>query len=143
MEDVDIVWNGESLHRLLSDHGVNEIDCFISSHNLEHTVDLIDHLQGIQSALKPEGLVCLTLPDLPYTFDFFYNPSTVADALRTHRLKCSRHPSKFYLINGLTKYTITTNRYGIQQKGLQTHIFLNQLIRLGKHMLMIRITITI
>jgi len=94
VEDVDIVWKGERLNILLSNHGVHELDFFISSHCLEHVVDIIDHLQGIQAALKPEGRVCLALPDLRYTFDFFRNPSTLADALRINRLKPERHSSE-------------------------------------------------
>jgi hypothetical protein len=94
VEDVDIVWKGEQLNILLSDHGVRELDFFISSHCLEHVVDIIDHLQGIQAALKTHGRVCFALPDLRYTFDFFRNPSTLADALRIHRSKSERHSSE-------------------------------------------------
>jgi hypothetical protein len=63
----------------------------------------------MQSALKSEGRVCLALPDLRYTFDFFRNPSTLADALRIYRLKPERHPSETLFDQVLNQVHINNN----------------------------------
>jgi hypothetical protein len=91
IEEVDIIWEGGSLQSLLSQRGVSNLDYFVSSHNIEHSVDLIDHLKAAEAVIADRGIISMAVPDMRYTFDFFRAPSSVADALRVHRYGLKIH----------------------------------------------------
>jgi hypothetical protein len=106
IEDVDIVWAGGSLEELFAKHQINgQMDYFLSSHNIEHTLDVIDYLRGASACLKEGGWVAMAVPDLRYTFDFFRNPTTLSDALLARQLGNRIHPAAMRLdveLNSLT-----------------------------------------
>ena len=97
IEDVDIVWPGGSLKNLLNEKDVKNLDYFVSSHNIEHSVDIIDHLQAAEASLADRGIVSLAVPDMRYTFDIFRNPTTIAEALRVHRYGLQIHEPEYFL----------------------------------------------
>lgn len=93
IEEVDIVWAGGSLEKLLEEHKITgQMDYFLSSHNIEHSIDLIDYLRGASSALKEGGTMAMAIPDLRFSFDFFRNPTTLGDALLARQLDGHIHP---------------------------------------------------
>ena len=64
-------------------------DVCLSSHVIEHSLDLIAHLQQIEELLNVGGAYFLLVPDHRYCFDHFQNPSTLIDFLEAH----SQRPS--------------------------------------------------
>ncbi|MEB3265972.1 MAG: hypothetical protein VKN13_05085 [Cyanobacteriota bacterium] len=97
IEEVDIVWQGGSLRELLLSKDIGNLDYFVSSHNIEHSVDIVDHLQAAEVALAQRGVMSLAVPDMRYTFDLLRSPTTVADALRVHRYGLRVHEPEYFL----------------------------------------------
>ena len=60
-----------------------KFDLIFSSHQIEHSTDLIKYLNDIASLLKPEGILALIVPDKRYTFDYFRD-TTMEDVLAQH-----------------------------------------------------------
>ncbi len=67
---------------------INEpFDVIVSSHAVEHQLDLIDHLQKTSKLLRTGGKYYLIVPDKRYCFDHFMNASTIADVINAHMVK--------------------------------------------------------
>jgi predicted SAM-dependent methyltransferase len=98
-EDVDIIWDWKN--KSLDEEVINKIggnlDYVISSHSIEHVVDLLGFIKSCSNILKPEGVFNLAIPDLRFTFDFFRNPSSLGQVLSVHNNKLKRHSSEVYL----------------------------------------------
>ena len=62
----------------------NKFDIIFSSHMIEHSLDLIEHINSVESLLNENGLYCLIVPDKNYTFDYFKPVSLVEDAISQH-----------------------------------------------------------
>ena len=56
-------------------------DIVFSSHVIEHTVDLIKHLQCVSNILNQGGLYILIIPDKRYCFDYYQTESTIAKVI--------------------------------------------------------------
>lgn len=56
----------------------------LSSHAIEHSPDLVKHLQDVASLLAPDGVYYVVCPDNRYCFDQTLENSTIADALDAH-----------------------------------------------------------
>jgi SAM-dependent methyltransferase len=69
----------------------------VSSHVVEHQIDLIKHLNQVHDLLVPGGLYVALIPDLRYCFDHFLNPSTVVDAIAAHFSVSSNHTLNSFL----------------------------------------------
>jgi len=64
---------------------INEVfSAVVSSHCIEHQPDLIRHLQGVASILKPNGRYYLMIPDKRYCFDHFMPSSKISDILESY-----------------------------------------------------------
>lgn len=89
IEEVDYVWSGEPLHELTgkSDY----YDWVVASHVVEHTPDLVSFLQQCETMLKPEGILCLAVPDHRYCFDIFRPVSTPGSIIQAFLEKRKRH----------------------------------------------------
>jgi SAM-dependent methyltransferase len=59
-------------------------DIVISSHVIEHQIDLIKHLQQIQNILRPAGAYFLIIPDKRFCFDHFIPEAAIGDILAAH-----------------------------------------------------------
>lgn len=69
---------------------VNEkFDAVYSSHCLEHTTDLLGHLNRAAALLNPGGSYYLVIPDHRYCFDHYFPPTTVDDVLLAHNQRIS------------------------------------------------------
>jgi predicted SAM-dependent methyltransferase len=99
IENVDIVWDWKN--KSLEEEVINKIggnlDYIISSHSIEHVVDILGFVKSCSNLLKVGGVFNLAVPDLRYTFDFFRSPSTLGQVLSVHNNKPKRHSSEVYL----------------------------------------------
>lgn len=102
IEDVDIVWRGQGLVELAQESGLaGQMDYFISSHNIEHVIDIVDYLNGASSFLTSGGFVAMAIPDLRFTFDFLRWPSTFSDALLSCGCPAKTHKPAHWLDHAL------------------------------------------
>lgn len=56
----------------------------LSSHCLEHQIDLIAHLNQVAQLLRPNGSYFLLVPDKRFCFDHFIAESTIAGVMEAH-----------------------------------------------------------
>ena len=85
---VDAIWGQQTLKDAL---GGETFDYVVASHVVEHVPDLITWLEEIAAILKPGGTVRLIVPDKRFSFDYFRNPSQLADLIDA-RLWRARKP---------------------------------------------------
>lgn len=62
----------------------DQFDLIISSHAIEHTPDLVTHLQDVARLLAPGGVYALIIPDCRYCFDHHLPASSVADVMQAY-----------------------------------------------------------
>ena len=60
--------------------GTKKFDAVYSSHCIEHTFDIIGHLNDVCSILKENGRYVLVIPDCENSFDLFRQPTTFREA---------------------------------------------------------------
>jgi len=71
---------------------VNEkFDAIVSSHVIEHQIDLIRHLNDCGKILNEGGVYFVIVPDKRYCFDHFIAESTIADVINAHGEKRTNH----------------------------------------------------
>lgn len=75
----------------------NRYSLIVSSHVLEHQINVVKHLQDISNLLVPGGIYIALIPDLRYCFDRFQNPSTFVDVYCANLENPSKHSLKNYL----------------------------------------------
>ena len=86
-------------------------DLILSSHVVEHQIDLIAHFQNIDSLLHAGGYYAALIPDHRYCFDHFNVPSTIIDVLMAHIVQDGNHSLKNFLEDRLTTGHNETSRY--------------------------------
>jgi hypothetical protein len=92
IQPIDFVFNGEPIERLVpADLRFNVI---YGSHVIEHQVDLIGHLQSLESLLKPGGRVIEMIPDLRTCFDCLRFPTVTSDLLVVHHRGAKVHQGR-------------------------------------------------
>ena len=89
IEEVDYVWSGEPLDVLTKKK--DYYDWIVASHVIEHTPDLVSFLRQCETMLKPDGVLCLAVPDHRYCFDIFRPASTPGDVIQAYVEKRCRH----------------------------------------------------
>lgn len=90
----------------------NKYSLVVSSHVIEHQIDLLLHLQQVSNLLVPGGLYLAMIPDLRYCFDRFQYPSTIVDVLVAHNHEQSNHSLKSFLEDRLlTTHNITMDHW--------------------------------
>ncbi|MGN0131334.1 MAG: hypothetical protein ACI4AA_02710 [Lachnospiraceae bacterium] len=77
IEEVDYVWHGEKYSSLVKRH----FDYIISSHLIEHIMDLIGHINDCCEILNEGGVYSLVIPDKRYGFDILRKETTVEDII--------------------------------------------------------------
>lgn len=84
----DIKW-------VLGDDGLRSIDKqysgVVPSHMIEHTPDLVRHLNDVENILLPGGRYFLVIPDHRYCFDHWLSETTIADVMGAHLEQRWRH----------------------------------------------------
>jgi SAM-dependent methyltransferase len=69
----------------------DKFDIVFSSHNIEHQVDLISHLNQVASLLNEGGEFYLAVPDKRYCFDHFVPATPLSDIIATHEVGAKTH----------------------------------------------------
>jgi hypothetical protein len=104
----DVTWVGPSAS---PEYIHTTYDLILSSHVVEHQIDLVDHFQNIDSLLNEGGVYAAMIPDHRYCFDYFNSPSTITDVLLAHLVKDQNHSLKSFLDDRLTTGHNETIRY--------------------------------
>ncbi len=96
IEEVDYIWRGEAYEDLI---GVNKkYDYIIASHVIEHTVDLLNFLNGCSFILKESGVINLAIPDKRFSFDCLREITSIREVINNNRMKCfERHSLGTYI----------------------------------------------
>ncbi len=68
-----------------------KFDVVFSSHNIEHQVDLVRHLNQVSDVLKEGGKLYLIVPDKRYCFDRFIPETLLSEVLANHEEGRYRH----------------------------------------------------
>jgi predicted SAM-dependent methyltransferase len=61
-----------------------QFDIVYSSHNIEHTLDLIQNLQDVSSLLKAGGKYYMFVPDKRFCFDHFVPETRMSEVIAVH-----------------------------------------------------------
>lgn len=80
IEDVDYVWSGQEGYAELTNKR-DHYDWIVSSHNIEHTPDLIRFLNDCSEVLKDDGILSLVIPDKRFSFDHFRSLTSIGDVV--------------------------------------------------------------
>ncbi len=90
----------------------NKYSLILSSHVIEHQIDILRHLQQISNLLVSGGLYLAMIPDLRYCFDRFQYPSTIVDVLVANNHEQSNHSLKSFLEDRLlTTHNVTMDHW--------------------------------
>jgi hypothetical protein len=83
IEIVDMVGSAVEIESLAKEKGVSQhsLSYITSSHNFEHLPDPVRFLQGCSAIIKDGGILSMAIPDKRGCFDFFRQPSELADVL--------------------------------------------------------------
>jgi SAM-dependent methyltransferase len=73
---------------------LDKFDVVFSSHVIEHTIDLITHLNQVYSVLNENGNYILYIPDYRYCFDHFRRSSTFPEIVEAYIQKRKNHSPK-------------------------------------------------
>jgi len=68
-----------------------KFDVVFSSHMIEHSLDLIEHLNQVESLLNPGGYYFIIAPNKDFTFDYF-KPDSIAEDAIAHHIACKGQP---------------------------------------------------
>lgn len=66
-------------------------DVVLTSHAIEHTPDLVGHLQSVERLLTPGGRYALIIPDRRYCFDHYLPVTSIAEVLSAWSEGRERH----------------------------------------------------
>lgn len=88
IEEVDYVWRGEALERLVSGERFAWI---IASHVIEHVPDFVGFLDSCERILAPGGVLSLAVPDKRYCFDCERENSSLARVIDVGLAKPTNH----------------------------------------------------
>ncbi len=80
IEEVDYIWRGEKLSKLVSQSG--DLNYILASHVIEHIPNFIDFFQQSDELLNSEGQLILAIPDKRKCFDYFRPISTTGQVLQ-------------------------------------------------------------
>lgn len=75
----------------------DKYDLVLSSHVIEHSIDLIEHLKNVEKLLNSGGFYICIIPDKRFCFDHFINQSTMGDVIERHVKKNTNHTLKSYI----------------------------------------------
>lgn len=104
IEDVDYIWSGQSYTELTNKR--DHYDWIISSHNIEHTPDIIRFINDCADILNDDGIISLVIPDKRYCFDRFRPLTSLADVVDSNLNQKTIHsPGKVleYCLNVVAK----------------------------------------
>jgi predicted SAM-dependent methyltransferase len=68
-----------------------KFDVIFSSHNLEHQLDIIKHLNEAHSILNQNGVYRMIVPNCAYCFDAYLPPSKISEIILTNKMHLETH----------------------------------------------------
>ena len=92
IQPIDFVFDGRPLELIVPP--TLRFDLIYGSHTLEHQVDLVQHLQSLETLLQPGGRIIEMIPDLRATFDALRFPTVTSDALLVYGQPAAVHQGK-------------------------------------------------
>lgn len=92
VQQVDFVANGVPIHTVVA--ADLRFDVVYSSHAIEHQVDLIGHLESVESLLAPGGRYIAVIPDFRCCFDVLRFPTVTGDVIAVHLARHNVHRRK-------------------------------------------------
>jgi SAM-dependent methyltransferase len=110
---VTYVWGEKVLPELVSDKA--PVDYVIASHVIEHVPDLIGWLKEIHAVLKPGGILSLAIPDKRYCFDYFRQPTQLAEVVEAY-LQGSRKPTPRQIFDFTSSFAGWKNQFNWSPK---------------------------
>ena len=95
-----------------------KFDYVISSHNIEHHPDFINHLKIVENLLIDGGKFIIIVPDKRLTYDYFRNTSSIAEMIDAHVNKSTKHSLKNIIDHNLlqSNYHQSKHFFGIHDK---------------------------
>jgi len=91
VEEVEVVWRGEPLDELIRARTDRPLDYLVASHAIQYLPNLLGFLQATERVMANGGVMSLAIPDMRYTFDFFFAPSTLGQVLAAYRQSRRTH----------------------------------------------------
>lgn len=91
IEEVDFIWSGQDLDEIVSVELLGKFKACISSHNIEHTPNIIGFFQSMSKILTDDGFIVLAVPDKRYCFDFFRPHSTTGQVIEAYLNQHKKH----------------------------------------------------
>lgn len=70
----------------------DKFDVVFSSHMIEHSLDLIEHINSVEALLNHGGYYFIIAPNKNYTFDYF-KPVSLSEDVIAHHIECGGKPS--------------------------------------------------
>lgn len=101
-------------------------DIIISSHNLEHQVNLIKHLNQASKLLNPGGSYKMIVPDCAYCFDANIYPSMISEVIMAYFEKKKNHSiDKIIEHRALTTSNDSLKHWEDKKLGLKRYELIN------------------
>lgn len=91
IEEVDFIWSGQPLDEIVSAQLLGKFKACISSHNIEHTPNIVGFFQSMSKILADDGFIVLAVPDKRYCFDFFRPHSTTGQVIEAYLNQHKKH----------------------------------------------------
>ena len=104
IEEVDYVWNGEPYEELVGAN--NKFSYIIASHVIEHSVDLLNFLNGCTNILIDGGVISLAIPDKRFTFDCFREITSIREVINNNLVNCDKKHSLGTYIDNVLNTTV-------------------------------------
>ena len=102
---------------------INEkFDYVISSHNIEHHPDLIKHLKIIENLLVDGGKFIAIIPDKRFTYDYYFNASSIAEIIDAYVNKVVKHSLKNIINHKLLCTHNNMGKHCYGKHGIQPNI---------------------
>lgn len=97
-----------------------KFDVVFSSHNIEHQVDLIKHLQQVSAILNDSGEFYLLIPDKRSCFDHYIPETAISEVLATHYSDTKTHDLRTILAGTCETAHNNPARHWIRYNGVIT-----------------------
>jgi SAM-dependent methyltransferase len=95
------------IHYVAPEGGFGTVDrtfsAVFSGHCIEHQPDLVRHLEGVSGVLEDDGRYYIACPDKRYCFDHYAPETAIVDVLAAYHDKRTRHQSRSFLIQSLSR----------------------------------------
>ena len=89
----------------------SKFDLVFTAHNIEHQLDLVEHMNDVYNLLNDNGKYYMVIPDKRYCFDHFVPESLMSDVLNAHYANLTRHSLKTILTGCETTHNYASSHW--------------------------------